>query len=99
MSAGKGWISVKYKLPKLNRPVMVCRRSGYDGSPLYSFGARIYDSYGWLWGVTSKGGYITPGEDAAFNDIEAGDDYEITHWRPLPPPPFKKPAGAEGKVT
>lgn len=89
------WISVEARLPKLDSIVIVCRRSGYDGEPIYSFGARVDDGEGWLWAV--KRGYgscINLEHDASWNDIEADDDYQVTHWQALPKPPYgskKKP--------
>ncbi len=83
------WISVKDRLPKLDETVLVCRRSGYDGAPVYMFGARIYEDEGWLWGCGGKFG-VTPGDDTSRNDIEADDDYKITHWMALPRAPYRR---------
>jgi hypothetical protein len=85
------WISVKKRLPKFEKTVMVCWPSGYDGSPLYAFGARIDDSEGWLWGIKSGYcGWVEPGMDASFNDIEADNDCPVQFWRPLPRKPKLK---------
>ncbi len=83
------WIPVKKKLPPLDRVVFVCYRSGYDGAPVYAFGARLDDSDGWLWGIHHGYGGVRLGHDANWNDIEADDDYEVTHWQTLPPAPFR----------
>ena len=83
------WISVKDKMPELEQVVMVCWPSGFDGRPLYSFGARLDDSEGWVWGVSSMN-HIDPSRDASWN-IEADDDYPIQFWKPLDmPPPLEK---------
>ena len=82
------WISVKDKLPPFEKVVMVCYPSGFDGKPVYAFGARLDDSEGWLWGTQS--GYcsgVCPGEDAGRNSIEADDDYPVQFWRALDEPP------------
>jgi len=83
------WISVKKKLPPLDRTVMVCLRSGYDGSPVYRWGARVDDYDGWLWGCGGQFG-VTPGDDPCQNNIEADDDYQVTHWRSLPAAPYRR---------
>lgn len=82
-----GWISVKDRLPKFDFPVLVCWPSAFDGKPLYAFGARLYDPDGWLWGVKSGYcGWIEPGNAS---DIEADDNYPVTHWMPLAKAPFR----------
>jgi hypothetical protein len=82
------WISVKDRLPKFDQVVMVCYPSGYNGEPLYAFGARVDDSDGWLWGVQSGySGGIYAKEEAGDNSIEADDDYPVQFWCPLPEPP------------
>ena len=89
----EGWIPVSERLPELEQVVIVHYPNGYDGSPVYAWGARCDDSEGWLWGVGSGRSGIHPKENADFNDIEVDDDYKVTHWMLLPPAP---PAG-EGK--
>src|SRR3990167_7914347 len=86
------WIPVSERLPGLEQVVLVHFASGYDGSPVYAWGARCDDSEGWLWGISSSRSGIHPKENADFNDIEADDDYKVTHWMPLPAPPAS-PAG------
>lgn len=82
------WISVEDKLPDLDQVVMVCYPSGYDGSPIYTWGARMDDSEGWCWGVKSAGGgEIRLGETASWNQIEVDDDYQVQFWQPLDDPP------------
>lgn len=90
-----GWIPVKRKLPAIDRIVMVAYPSGFDGSPIYAWGARIDDGDGWCWGVRT--GYcsgIHPTETANWNGIEVDDDYKVTHWAPLLRAPFRKPRKA-----
>lgn len=84
------WISVKKRLPKIDRTVIVCWPSGYDGTPTYAWGARLDTGDGWLWGIGGHYG-VRPNLDTSYNNIEADDDYQITHWMPAPKGPFRKP--------
>lgn len=87
------WISVKDRLPDFDQVVMVCWPSGFDGRALYSWGARIDDGDGWLWGIkTGWCGWIAPGDDADDNGIEVDDDYPVQFWKPLDAPPTLTPA-------
>ncbi len=71
------WISVKEKLPEVDQIVLVCRTNGFDGSPIYDWGARLDEADGWLWGVGGTYG-LHATENASYNNIEADDDYTIT---------------------
>ena len=84
------WISVKHRLPPFEKAVIVCTPSGYDGAPVYSWGARVDGGEGWLWAVGGRWGVRTD-KDASWNNIEADDDYKVTHWMPMPRPPFRTP--------
>jgi hypothetical protein len=88
MSTQTKWISVKKRLPKLDQIVVVCFPSKNNGEPIYAWGARLDDAEGgWLWGVGAMFGlHVT--RNVIFNEIEADDDYPITHWKPLDFPPF-----------
>lgn len=88
------WISVKTRLPPLDAVVLIAYPSGYDGSPVYSWGARIDDSEGWCWGAGGRFG-VRPDKDPGWNDIEVDDDYPVTHWQPLPKPPTEAPKAGE----
>lgn len=94
------WISVKKRLPALDRVVMVCYRCGYDGSPVYAWGARLDEGEGWLWGIQSCGysGGIRLGKDAGWNSVEADEDYQVTHWRTLPRPPYSVKGQSSGTL-
>jgi hypothetical protein len=84
------WIPVKKRLPEIDRIVMVAWRSGYDGAPVISFGARVDEGDGWLWAAkTGYGGDVRLGETPSWNSIEADDDYQVTHWAPVRAP-FRK---------
>lgn len=80
------WTPVENGLPELEQIVLVSYRSGYDGFPLIAFGARLDDGEGWLWGLSRSDG-VRVDKDAGWNDAEADDDYQVTHWMPLPAPP------------
>lgn len=84
------WISIKDRMPDFDQVVHVCYRSGYDGGPVYAYGARLYDEEGWLWGVASRVYGIHPDKDASWNDVQADDDYDVTHWKPLGRAPIRK---------
>ena len=85
------WISVKDRLPRLDTVVLICYQSGYDGSAIYAFGGLVDDGDGWLWGISHAGMGIYANDDAVASDVEADDDYQVTHWMPLPEPPKEKP--------
>ena len=72
-----GWISVKDKLPMLERVLvntttcgrMVASRGGRYDQEIGDF------AEGWVWGCV--------------NDVDFSQD-EVTHWQPLPKPPTNK---------
>jgi hypothetical protein len=83
----EGWIPVSEKLPDKDVVVLTCRSSEYDGRPIYAWGARVDDGEGWLWGLSNQRFGIDIGQDASGNDVDADDDYKVTHWMPLPAAP------------
>ena len=91
---GAGWVSVEERLPEIDVVVLTCRESGFDGRPIYAFGARVDEGDGWLWGISDQRNGCDPAQDAHGNDVEVDDDYKVTHWMPLPAaPPAKHPSG------
>ena len=84
------WVAVGERLPEIEQTVLVCFPSGYDGKPVYAWGARVDDSDGWLWGISSSFSGIRPDYSTGNNDISADDDYQVSHWMPLPSPPEPK---------
>lgn len=81
------WRPVESELPKMDEVVLVSYNSGFNGQPVLAFGARVDSGEGWLWGV--KQGYgagVHLDKDAGWNDVEADDDYQVTHWQPLTAP-------------
>ena len=84
---GAMWRPVESELPKMDEVVLVSYNSGFNGQPVIAFGARVDSGEGWLWGV--KHGYgsgVHLDKDAGWNDVEADDDYQVTHWQPLTAP-------------
>ena len=77
------WIRVEDRLPEENTPVL----AGWAG--WYSIFEYTYidEDAGWQWAI----GYQVLGwvEELGKLDVDAewDDDYEITHWQPLPEPP------------
>jgi hypothetical protein len=72
----EGWISVDDRLPDFEVPVL-----GVIGESIYPV-CRYDDSDGWLWGCLHIG---------ALDDVmsyECDDDYQVTHWMPLPAAPM-----------
>lgn len=87
-SGDGGWRSVDTELPPFNTVVIVRYASGYDGGDVFAWGARLEDCDGWLWGLkVGYGASIRPSEDASWNGVDADDDYQVTHWMPLPAAP------------
>ena len=80
------WISVNDRLPDMDDLVFVRMPSGKGGHS-FAPGARVdggYDDKGefyWLWAIGRWP--VNPDKSAGWNDIEADDDYEVTHWRPM----------------
>jgi hypothetical protein len=90
------WRPVETELPKMDEVVLIIYNGGFNGRPVITFGARIDSGEGWLWGV--KRGYgadVHLDKDAGWNEIDADDDYEVTHWQPLTAP-LPSPPRAEG---
>ena len=74
------WISVEDRLPDNDTPVLVITAI----NPNRIFAAMRYeDSDGWLWGQIHGYNCCLNNPD----DYEFDDDYEYTHWQPLPEPP------------
>lgn len=74
------WIKCNERLPELDTPVMVISKHYSDR--IYT-AMRYYDDEGWLWGQIS--GYACCLNDPS--DYVFDDDYEYSHWMPLPKPP------------
>ena len=88
------WTPVEDALPDIDQIVQVRFPRGYDGADVYAYGARIRGDIGcWLWGIQTSRGGIVIGETPSWSDIKADDDYPVTHWAPLLPPPPEGEAG------
>lgn len=77
------WISVEDKLPPEDTPVMVVGL--VHGLPLYVTTAMLtYSGDGWMWAQLVSP-YNSDLHDPS--NYEYDDDYQYTHWLPLPEPP------------
>jgi len=74
------WISVKDKLPKENETVWMF---SIKHNWVY-LGCRMYED-GWIWAESDGCVYMQKGKITA--DCVPEDDYDISHWHPLPKPP------------
>lgn len=81
-----GWQAVTVSLPDMDEPVWL-----YEAGRGMWIGARgdVGDDE-WLWGNT-YGSHYWDGERWKCSDNEVDDDYQPTHWRPLPLPPGRDP--------
>ena len=84
VGVGMKWINVKDRLPDFDVPVL-CNVAYLNFNKEYyylSVFKRHNDIEGWLWYQWS--GYGDLREKSNYDDC---DDYDITHWMPLPEPP------------
>lgn len=81
-----GWISTEDSLPAFiegrdySETVI-----GWDGSCLGIHRRYYIEGEGWLW---ARAGYVGLG-CLSGTECEVDDDYNVTHWMPLPQPPAK----------
>jgi len=75
-----GWVSVAKKMPPYDIPVFVISENYPD-----QLGAAVlrWESEGWYW--EEYNGIGMDFRDPA--NYECDDDYNFTHWQPLPEPP------------
>ena len=76
-SASEGWVAVSERLPAIGQVVLLC-----DADNIY-MGGRGQDGDEWLWCQC----YNVPNweaEEWVPDDLESDDDYQPTHWMPLP---------------
>ena len=81
------WIRVEDGLPELGRVVLI--RYITEHSVYYSFGGRVDDVDGWLWGRVDWSHVVLPlsdGDGRFGNDIQTDDEYNVTHWAELTEP-------------
>ena len=76
-----GWIPVSEGLPDIDLPVWV-----WNGTDIW-VGCRAEESDGWLWAKSYSHPEYYAGEWTCA-DAETDDDYQPTHWMPLPIPPL-----------
>lgn len=78
-----GWVPVSERLPELDVPVWL-----WEPGRGAWIGERGDVGDGWLWGNCYGSEYWnTANERWATSSNEADDDYQPTHWQPLPAPP------------
>jgi hypothetical protein len=75
-----GWIAVSERLPHLDVPVLAV--SAHYPNKI-SAAMRVDGGDGWMWAV-ANGYFSTLSEVDAY---EVDDDYQFSHWQPLPSPP------------
>lgn len=75
------WISVDTGLPPLDVPVWLVTNNGG-----IFIGCRSDDAGGWLWG-NCYGDFWLDSNNKWRTDTCETDDYNVTHWMPLPAPP------------
>ncbi len=71
------WINVNEKLPEENETVWaINKEKGW-----VMLGCLVYED-GWLWADSNGLIYAKNGNIVA--ECECDDDYDVTHWQPLP---------------
>jgi hypothetical protein len=74
------WTAVSDRLPDFDVPVFIWPQAGVF--------LRSNDTEGWLWAnCYDTWWYDDKKNEWAAWDAECDDDYEPTHWMPLPEPP------------
>lgn len=76
------WISVDERLPSDEAPVL-----GTNGRTIGVY-MRFFDADGWCWSQQKWCWNLADPDGCEFDD-----DYEITHWMPLPAPPSPSEQG------
>ena len=71
------WISVKDKLPEETQTVWVYNKD----TKFVALACLVYLD-GWIWAISNGEIYAQDGE--IISVCEYDDDYDITHWMPLP---------------
>ncbi len=72
------WVSIKDRLPEYDVPVLVVSK---DYPKDVTCATLVYED-GWLW--AQYAGYGCLSDNKCY---EIDDDYQYTHWMPLPTPP------------
>lgn len=79
------WIKCSESLPPFNIPVWLAQKD----TPKIFIGLRDDgDADGWVWCKSYYVPYFSePKQEWESDDAEFDDDYQPTHWMPLPTPP------------
>lgn len=95
-AGGGGWIAVTDRTPPEDVPVW-CSINGsepWHGAYCYAEGDEE-DGAGWAWMRCDSRPYFLNGKWKC-DDIEWDDQYDVTHWQPLPTPPAALASQAVG---
>jgi len=71
------WIDVNVVLPEDGQTVWACN----DKTGFVALACLVYDE-SWLWAVSNGNIYSENGK--IISECELDDDYDFTHWHPLP---------------
>lgn len=75
------WIKCSDRLPELDTPVWLRMPEN-----IMIVGERSSSTDGWMW-AACYGFYFNAIGEWDANESDASDEYEPTHWQPLPAPP------------
>lgn len=83
-----GWVKCSDRMPGFDELVWLYQKE----IPRIFIGCRCDDSDGWLWGrAYSVPHFNSFAENWEPLEVEVDDDYQPTHWMPLPDPPTPDP--------
>ena len=87
------WVSVKDRLPEVDdktgeSAIVLCTWIDFSGNARVDAFALCCDSDGCLWGMADS-------LDEEWSSVVTDDDYQITHWMPVPKPAEQPNAAAK----
>jgi hypothetical protein len=81
------WVLASERKPPEDVPVWCSIDGGEPWAGTYSYADGDEDGSGWAWMRCDSRPYMHRGEWTCY-DIEWDDQYDVTHWMPLPMPPI-----------